>query len=127
MRALWAPSGRFFVTGSYDHSLCVYRYVFGKIIGIGPLEMIFCALILTYFRASAGEESYELEEKIAVNGAVEGVAFAKVRARARAGNSELKLDLFVQDADEFVVGIRGDYLLHCYSLSSEKLTEVKQL
>lgn len=30
-----------------------------------------------------------------MNGAVEGVAFAKVRARARAGNSELKLDLFV--------------------------------
>lgn len=88
MRALWAPSGRFFVTGSYDHSLCVYRYVFGKIIGIGSVETLL-------FRASAGEESYELEEKIAVNGAVEGVAFAKVRARARAGNSELKLDLFV--------------------------------
>jgi hypothetical protein len=23
--ALWAPSGNFFVTGSYDHSFCVYR------------------------------------------------------------------------------------------------------
>ena len=25
VNALWAPSGRLFVTGSYDHSLCVYR------------------------------------------------------------------------------------------------------
>lgn len=54
VQALWIPSGGFFVTGSYDHSICVYRLC-----------------------SEEERECYELVEKLEVNGAVEGLAVAK--------------------------------------------------
>jgi WD40 repeat protein len=75
VRVLWSMSGTFFVSASYDKTVCVYRL------------------------HDDDSDLYDHVQTLTFNGAVETVAFSK-------------------NADTFVVGVRDDYLLHCYTLST---------
>ena len=74
------------MTGSYDHSLCVYRYLCVHVLISGLYSVVclcVCPLLSVCMSRTCSDEvncEYELVEKIEVNGAVECLAFAKVSA-----------------------------------------------
>ncbi|XP_064383453.1 WD repeat-containing protein 5B-like [Halichondria panicea] len=53
VRALWSPSGKYFITGSYDHTVCVYS------------------------KKADSSSEYELTQRVEISGAVESLTFAK--------------------------------------------------
>ena len=63
MRCFWSPSGRYFVSGSYDKSVCIFRLMGGD--------------SHSAFEMGVGIE-VEMIRQLTFKGAVEGIAMRKV-------------------------------------------------
>ena len=95
VRTLWSPSGKHFITGSYDYNVCVYRSVLTDTIHLicihtissSPttltiLHTILTVMLFLIFSNSKDDSSseYKLTQRLEQGGAVESLAFAKVLA-----------------------------------------------